>query len=71
MLNANVVAHIELFLQDKVWTMVWRKTVIEWMKIRVFHLPRVSPILLLKILKLCLSIKLTEMKKNWILSFLS
>ena len=31
---------------------------------RVFHLPRISPILLFKILKLCLTIKLTEMKKK-------
>ena len=31
--------------------------------IRVFHLPRLSPILLFKILKLCLTIKLTELKK--------
>ena len=39
---------------------------------RVFQLPRLSPILLLKILKLCQIIKLTEMKKNnWIFLFLS
>ena len=31
---------------------------------RVFQLPRLSPILLLKILKLCLTIKLTEMLKK-------
>ena len=39
--------------------------------IRVFHLPRLSPILLFKILKLCLTIKLTDMEKNCIFPFLS
>ena len=31
---------------------------------RVFHLPRLSPILLFKIFKLCLTMKLTGMKKK-------
>ena len=31
--------------------------------VRVFHLPQLTPILLFKILKLCLTIKLMEMKK--------
>ena len=35
---------------------------------RVFHLPRLSPILLLKILKLSLTLRLTEMKKKMVSS---